>query len=85
MNAIPCPAHLSSASRTIATQRRVGILRAMADTFFVKADEMERFRRACAASNNLDGAAAWQRLANQTRTEAERFVFQADKMEGFVR
>ncbi|KAA8387068.1 hypothetical protein FOH24_07170 [Acetobacter tropicalis] len=62
--------------------RRAGLMRAMADTLFVEAERIERFRSACAASNNPDGAAIWQRIANSYRTEAEACVFEADKLTG---
>lgn len=62
--------------------RRADRMRAMADTLFVEAERIERFRRACAASNNPDGAAIWQRIANAYRTEAEACVFEADRLTG---
>lgn len=62
--------------------RRAGIMQAQADTLFVEAERIERFRSACAASNNPDGAAIWQRIANAYRTEAEACVFEADKLVG---
>ncbi|MCP1231753.1 hypothetical protein [Acetobacter indonesiensis] len=62
--------------------RRIGILRAQADTLFVEAERVEKFQRACTASRNADGAAIWQRIANAYRTEAEACAFLADKLAG---
>lgn len=66
----------------VAAARRVGLLRAMADTLFIEADRIEGFRRACAASSNPDGEACWKRIAHAYRTEAEGFSKQADQLKG---
>ena len=72
---------LAERQRKTTSRRRVGLFLAMADTLFSRADEMERWRQACAASNNPDGAATWQRLAHHTRTEAEEYVRRADQLQ----
>jgi hypothetical protein len=64
-----------------ATQRKIGLFQAMADTLFLRADEQERWREACTASNNPDGAATWQRLANHTRNEAQEYVHRIDLLQ----
>ena len=72
---------LAERQRKAASRRRMGLFQAMADTLFSRADEMERWRQACAASNNPDGAATWQRLANYTRFEAHEHVRRADRLQ----
>ncbi|MFT8890209.1 MAG: hypothetical protein ABF888_00065 [Acetobacter papayae] len=72
---------LAERQRKAASRRRVGLFQAMADTLFSRADEMERWRQACAASDNPDGAATWQRLAHHTRTEAEEYIRRADQLQ----
>ncbi|GBR49651.1 hypothetical protein FKW31_10000 [Acetobacter sp. DmW_136] len=76
MNAIPCPTQRKAALKKIEEYRTA------ADDLFVMADQMERFRRANQASGLPERAAAWQRIANVTRTEAENFVSLADKLAG---
>ncbi|KDE20283.1 hypothetical protein AZ09_08230 [Acetobacter aceti 1023] len=76
MNAIPCP------TRHKAARKKIEEYRTAADDLFVMADQMERFRRANQASGLPERAAAWQRIANVTRTEAENFVFLADNIAG---
>lgn len=66
----------------VASARRVGLLRAMADTLFIEADRIDGFRRACAASGNPDGEACWKRIAHAYRTEADGFSKQADQLQG---
>lgn len=72
---------LTERQRKAASRRRMGLFQAMADTLFSRADEMERWRQACAASNNPDGAATWHRLAHHTRNEAEEYVRRADQLQ----
>lgn len=86
MNAIiPCPAHLIPSNPIHAARRKAAILRTQADILFAHADELEQYRRACSASENPDGAEAWKRLANQTRTEAEAFHSRANLIESHAK
>lgn len=71
---------VASRQRKAATNRKIGLFRAMADTLFIRADELERWRTACLASGNPDGAATWRNLANHTRNEAHEYVRRADLM-----
>ncbi|MFT9016440.1 MAG: hypothetical protein ABF990_11980 [Acetobacter sp.] len=68
-----------------ANRRKIDLFRAMADTLFANADQQEQWRKACAASNNPDGAATWQRLANHTRNEAHEYVRRADRLQELSR
>ncbi|MBO1325287.1 hypothetical protein K2X14_07825 [Acetobacter sp. TBRC 12305] len=80
-----CPAHLAGRQHNAANRRKIDLFRAMADTLFANADQMEQWRKACAASNNPDGAATWQRLANHTRNEAHEYVRRADRLQEHAR
>ncbi|WKC16718.1 hypothetical protein [Acetobacter pasteurianus] len=82
---IPCPAHQKSTRFNQTALRRALILRAQGDILFAHADELERYRRACSASENPDGAEAWKRLANHTRTEAEAFHSRANLIESHAK
>lgn len=61
---------------------RADQLHAQADTLFVAAERIEQFSRACAASNNPEGSACWQRIAKTYLTEAEAFAAEAAKITG---
>ncbi|WP_338331283.1 hypothetical protein [Acetobacter sp. LMG 32666] len=76
---------VATRQRKAATQRKIGLFQAMADTLFLRADEQERWREACMASNNPDGAGTWQRLANHTRNEAHEYVRRIDLLQENLR
>ncbi|OUJ03173.1 hypothetical protein [Acetobacter cibinongensis] len=57
-------------------------LLAMSDTMFVEAERLEQFATGCRQTNNPDGAACWQRMANHARTEAKNFALDAKKLTG---
>ncbi|GAN61571.1 hypothetical protein ACI01nite_25360 [Acetobacter cibinongensis] len=61
---------------------RADQLHAQADTLFVAAERIEQFSRACAASNNPEGSACWQRIAKIYLIEAEAFAVKAEKITG---
>ncbi|MFT8723078.1 MAG: hypothetical protein ABF443_00065 [Acetobacter malorum] len=61
--------------------RHIALLHAQNETFLLHADALDRYCEACTASGNMAAAAAWRRLANQTRGEAHWFSFRAEVLE----
>ena len=71
----------TSHNHPAAISSRIGLLRAKNEMLLQHAEARERYREACAASENPEGAAAWHRLANLARNEAHWFSFRADVLE----
>ena len=61
--------------------RRIAMLRENSEILLQHADLLEKNQAACAASDNLDGASTWHRLANLARSEADWSRFRATVLE----
>lgn len=77
MTALPSSRQQHSAAIT----RRIVMLRENSEILLQHADLLEKNRVACAASDNLDGASTWHRLANLARSEADWSRFRATVLE----